>query len=152
MAFDVTPVFTAYFARNRGPAANDPTQHVPPNYGVSARLDGSLVELDLTFRAGAGYCCYEWGCHLGMVQGKRWEWLRRELTARGLALPELLELRMSVTVEAGALFFDYDRPLPEHRGRYALSASKAVRYQAVVAEVDSKEAEPSAAPDGDERS
>src|SRR5437879_3212853 len=33
---DVTPVFAAYFARNRGPVPGDPDVRQPPDYAVSA--------------------------------------------------------------------------------------------------------------------
>ena len=40
MAVDVTPVFAAYFARNRGPVPGDPKARQTPDYGVTASLDG----------------------------------------------------------------------------------------------------------------
>jgi hypothetical protein len=147
VAVDVTLAFAAYFARNRGPVADNAGAMEPPSYGVSARLDGSTVELALTFRAGAAYCCYEWGCHLALGEGKRWGWLRSELASRGIAAPDRLELRLAVAVEAGALFFDYARPLPGQRGRYELSPSAAVQYQAVVTEGGGQDAEPHATAD-----
>src|SRR5262245_15441450 len=84
VAVDVTPVFASYFARNRGPVPGDPEARQPPDYGVLASLDGDRIDLALTFRAGSAYCCYEAGCHLDLLTGKRWEWLRRELSVRGL--------------------------------------------------------------------
>ncbi len=145
MAVDVTPMFAAYFARNRGPTVDDPAAREPPDYGVSARLDGPSVELTLTFRAGAAYCCYEWGCHFALGEGNLWGWLRRELAGGGLAAPGRLNLRLSVVVEAGAMFFDYARPVHGHRGRYALSPSDAARYQVVVDEARGPDVEQSAA-------
>lgn len=144
MAVDVTPIFAAHLARNRGPTAGDPSARERPDYGVSARLDGTSVELTLSFRAGAAYCCYEWRCHLALREDERWAWLRREFAAGGVAAPARLQLRLSVEVEAGALFFDGARPIPGPRGRYALSPSEAVRYETVVAEADDADAEPSA--------
>jgi hypothetical protein len=94
VAVDVTPVFAAYLARNRGPVRGAPDARQSPDYGVSASLDGAVIELTLTFRAGLAYCCYEWGCHLTLYEGKRWEWLRRELSGRGLEVPPRLELRL----------------------------------------------------------
>jgi hypothetical protein len=147
MAVDVTALFADRLARNRGPVPGDPEARQPPDYGVSATLDGGLINLDLTFRAGSAYCCREWGCHLTLYHGKRWDWLRRELAARGVSVPDRLELRLAVVVEAGALFFDFSRPEPSPRGRgwYAFTPADAFRYQMVVAEGSSPDAEPSAA-------
>ncbi len=100
---DVTPLFAAALARNRGPVPGDPDARQLPDYGVSARLAGATVEATLTFRAGSAYCCGEWGCHVDLRPGARWEWLRRGLAEIGLAAPERLELRLPVVVEAGAL-------------------------------------------------
>jgi hypothetical protein len=71
--------------------------------------------------------------------------------AGGLAAADQLELRLSVVVEAGALFFDYARPVPGHRGRNGLSSSQAVQYHVVVAEAGGPDAEPGAAVDPAER-
>jgi hypothetical protein len=57
MAIDVTPVFAAYFARNRGPDPINPDQRQTPNYGVVASLEGGVVSLEMTFRRGSAYCC-----------------------------------------------------------------------------------------------
>lgn len=138
---DVTPIFAAQLARNRGPTADDPTAREPPNYVVSARLNGAVIDLTLTFRAGAAYCCCEWGCHLGLFQGERWGWLRRELASGALPVPDRLELRLAVSVEPGALFFDYARPVPGRRGLYELKPAEALRYQEVVTEADGPEAD-----------
>jgi hypothetical protein len=134
VAVDVTSVFAAYLARNRGPAPGDPDTRRAPDYGVTASLDESAVDLTLTFRAGSAYCCGEWGCHLNLPEGKRWEWLRRELSAGGLAPPEQLELRLVVVVEAGAQFFDWSRPDPTRRGWYAFAPAESQQYRVVVAE------------------
>jgi hypothetical protein len=140
VAVDVTPVFAAYFARNRGPVPNTPDARQPPDYGVSASLDGGVIELALTFRAGSAYCCYEWGCHLNLYEDKRWEWLRRELSARGVEAPPRLELRLTVLVEAGALFFEFSRPDRSHRGWYDFAPAEERRYQHVVAERNNPDA------------
>jgi hypothetical protein len=137
VATDVTPVFAAYFARNHGPVPCDPEARVPPDYGVSASLGGAVVELALTFRTGSAYCCSEWGCHLNLYEGKRWERLRWELSGSGLEVPPRLELRLTVAIEAGALFFDWSRPDPARRGWYAFAPAEARRYQVKVNEADS---------------
>ena len=129
----MTPVFAAYFARNRGPVLGDPNTRQPPDYGVSASLDGGMVELTLTFRAGSAYCCCEWGCHLNLYEDKWWEWLRRELSARGVEAPPRLELRLTVVVEAGALFFEFRRP--DRCARLVrLRTAQESRYQHMFAE------------------
>jgi hypothetical protein len=150
VAVNITPAFAAYFARNRGPIPGEPEARQPPDYGVSASLNGGVIDLALTFRAGSAYCCYEWGCHLALSEGKRWGWLRQELTARGVPAPDRLELHLAVVVEAGALFFDWSRPEPSPRGRgwYAFAPVEAVRYQVVVGEGQGPQAEPPASADG----
>ena len=134
VATDVTPAIAACLARNTGPTVDNPAARQPPEYAVSAQLDGSVINLALGFRSGAAYCCYEWGCHLALHDGRRWEILRRELAACDVAVPEQMELRLAVTVEAGALFFDFARPLENRRGVYRLSPSDTVQYRCVAAE------------------
>jgi hypothetical protein len=133
---DVTPVLTAYLACNRGPVPGDPEARQSPNFGVSACLDGAVIDMTLTFRSGSAYCCCEHGCHLDLYDGKRWERLRRALSAHGLVPAPRLELRLAVVVEAGALFFDFSRPQPSRRGRgwYAFAPEDALRYETVIAE------------------
>jgi hypothetical protein len=134
MTVDVTPIFVACLARNRGLDPNDPDQRQAPNYGVSASFEGSVVNLTLTFRSGSAYCCFEYGCHLDLTANRRWEWLRRELSGRGLVVPPRLKLRLEVVVEEGAIFFDLSRPDPTRRGWYAFAHSAAHRYHASVEE------------------
>jgi hypothetical protein len=134
VALDVTPVFAAYLARNRGPVPGTPDTRQPPDYGVKATLDGATVDLTLTLRSGSAYCCSEWGCHLNLREAKRWDWLRRELSAIGLAVSGRLEVRLAVVVEAGALLFDWSRPDPARRGWYAFAPAEARRYDVVIAE------------------
>jgi hypothetical protein len=134
VAVDVTPVFATYFARNRGPVPGDPDSLQSPDYGVIASLEGSAIDLTLTFRASSAYCCYEWGCHLNLHEGKQWELLRRELSACSLVLVERLELRLAVVVEPEALFFDCSRPDPKRRGWYAFASGEAFQYKVVVCE------------------
>ena len=126
MAVDITPAFAAYFARNRGPVPGDPEARQLPDYGVSASLDGGVIDLTLTFRAGAAYCCYEWGCHLALSEGKRWGWLRRELGTCGVPVPDRLELRLSCVIEEGAVFFNLFRPDPARRNWYAFEAGRGI--------------------------
>jgi hypothetical protein len=81
---------------------------------------------------------------LNLPNGKRWEWLRRELTANGLLASDRLNLRLSVVVEEGALFFYLFRPLPSPRGRnwYAFASVEAHKYQAEVVEGSVPDSEP----------
>jgi hypothetical protein len=131
---NITQVFTTYLAQNRGPVLGDPQLRQAPNYGVTASLEGATIFLTLTFRAGCAYCCYEWGCHLNLRETQRWEWLRQVLSAQGLLPAERLELCVVVVVEAGALFFDWSRPDPTRRGRYAVAPSETRQYKVVIHE------------------
>jgi hypothetical protein len=107
-----------------------------PNYGVSARLEGGVIELILTFRTGSVYCCYESGCHLDLYDGKRWNRLRRELAIHGAPIPGQLELRLTLVIEDGALFFDLFQPEPSRRGRgwYAFAPKPAHQYEKIIVE------------------
>jgi hypothetical protein len=134
LATDVTAVFAASFARNRGWDPNDPDRKLPSDYGVVARLEDGVIYLRLTFRRGVAYCCYEHGCHHFWSASRRWEWLRSELTKLGLALPARLDLRVEVVIEEGAIFFDSTKPNPKRRGWYAFAPVAAREYQAEVLE------------------
>jgi hypothetical protein len=134
MVVDVTSIFAACFARNSGPVPGEPEKRHPPNYGVSANIDGASLDVTLTFLTGSAYCCSEWGCHLNLREGKRWDWLRRELSACELDAAETLELRLTVIVEAGALFFDWSRPDSARRCWYAFSPVAAHQYRTVIRE------------------
>lgn len=137
MAVDVTPVFAEYFAGNRSPDPNDPDHRQRPNYGVVATLAGSVLEIELRFRSGSAFCCPQWGCHLALCDGKRWDGLRRRLAAHGVTAPAQLELRLTGVIEEGALFFDWGKPDPARRGWYAFAPAAAHRYQARAAEAPS---------------
>ena len=136
MAIDITEAFEAFFARNRGPVPGDSEVRQAPKYVVSASLNGSVVNLTLIFCTGSAYCCHEWGCHLNLYDGKRWDWLRRELFKRGHTLPDRLDLHLEVVIEHGALFSDFSKPLPSKLGRgwYEFAQADAYRYDAVVRE------------------
>ncbi len=144
MAVDVTSAFVAYTATNRGPTPSDPDARERPDYGLSATLDGAAIELALTFRAGAAYCCGEWQCHFLLFPTRGWVKLRQALSAEGVEIAGRLELRVSVTVEPGALFL---LPRPSTKTPPGLAPSKGYRYQAVVVEGEQPEAEPSGAAD-----
>ncbi len=139
-AVDVTPAFAAYLAGNCGPTPTDPGARERPEYGVSARLDGSAIELILTFRAGSAYCCCEWQCHFHLFPTRRWDRLRQELLALGLGTAERFELRVEVVIEEGALFLAPNRSprnpselAPAQAFRYGEAATEGARADAELA-------------------
>src|SRR5262249_6844064 len=142
VVFDVTPVFTEHLAGNRGPDPSDPERRQAPNYGVVATLEGQILKVELTFRKGSAYCCFEWGCHVGLTPlTRRWDDLRRRLVVHGIQPPARIELRRTCVIEEGALFFDPFRPEPTRRGWYAFAPAAAQRYQWTSLEVPSREAD-----------
>jgi hypothetical protein len=134
VAIDVTPILSEYLAGNRGPDPADPDRRRRPDYGVTATLAGTVLEVVLTFRRGCAYCCYEWGCHLDLTAGKRWGGVRQRLAAAEIAAPLQLELRLVGVIEGGAEFFDQARPDPMRRGWYAFAPAAAHRYTATAME------------------
>jgi hypothetical protein len=134
VAIDVSPILMELLARNRGPDPLNPGSRQPPNYGITARLEGNILEMILTFRKGSAYCCTQWGCHLALTNGKRWDGLRRAFSAHGIATLPSLELRLLCKVEEGALFFDFFKPDPTRRGWYAFAPVAAHQYQVTAAE------------------
>jgi hypothetical protein len=140
VAVDVTAILAELLARNRGPDPLDPETRRPPDYGVAASLEGDTLSVVLTFRKGAAYCCMEWGCHLALTDGKRWDGLRRALTAQGVPSPSRLELRLSCVVEEGAVFFNPFRPDPTRRAWYAFEPVAAHHYQVSAVEAASGQA------------
>ncbi len=134
MTLDLTSLFETYFAKNRGPVQGDPDGRQAPNYGVTASLDGKVIEMTLTFRAGSAYCCCESGCHLALFETERWDRLRGEMSVHRVVAPDRLSLRLTVVVEEGALFFDFSRPDPARRGWYAFKPVSGHKYQLLVDE------------------
>ncbi len=132
---DVSPVMEAYLSANKGPAADDPAARVRLDYGIVATLTGGLLEVRLTFRRGAAYCCFEPGCHLGLFAGRRWNPLRRHFASAGFAAPGRLELRLTGVVEAGALTFGGRRLTQSRPGVYELEPSAAYDYQTTEEEL-----------------
>src|SRR5262245_36827907 len=102
MPIDVTPILLDYLASNSGPVPEDPERRSSPAYGVRAALAGDMVDVELIFLSGSAYCCCEWGCHLGLFNGKRWDRLRQRLSARRVIATAQMQLRLTVTVEDGA--------------------------------------------------
>jgi hypothetical protein len=138
VAVDVSPVFVTYFACNRGPVLGNPDSRQVPDYGVTASLDRASINLTLTFRTGSAYCCCQWGCHLNLYAGQRWQWLRRELSACGWLHAERLQLHLTVIVEPGALFFDWSKPDPTRRSWYGFAPGDAQQYDVIIEEGEPK--------------
>lgn len=138
MHADVSSALERLLSTNLGPAHEDAAARVAPDYGVTCLLSGSTLEVALTFRRGRAYCCMEWGCHLALLDGKRWTRLRDSFAAEGRTLPPRLRMRLTVTVEDGALFFDPFRPEPGHPGRYAFARSGEQRYEVETQEAPSR--------------
>lgn len=128
MAFDVTSVLAELLLRNRGPTPIDSVKRVPPNYGIAASLDGNHLDVVLTFRTQAAYCCMEPGCHLALSNGKRRESLRRGLDTHDIVVPARLQLRLLGVVEEGAMFFDLSSK-QIGPGYYAFRSAAAFEYQ-----------------------
>jgi hypothetical protein len=128
MAIDVTSVFAEKLARNRGPHPLDPDCTQASDYAVSASIEGTVLTVRLTFRAGVAYCCFESGCHLALFSGKRWDGLRRALAAQGVVAPQQLELQLFCVIEEGALSFDIFKPDPTRRGWYAFESASKQQY------------------------
>jgi hypothetical protein len=139
VAVDVTQAFAAYLASNRGPTPTDPDAREPPDYGFAATFDGAVIELVLTFRAGSAYCCGEWQCHFMLFPTRRWDRLRRELSALRVEIAGRLELVVEVVIEEGALFL---LPRRSKEAPAGLAPAKAFRYRQVITEGDRPEAEP----------
>lgn len=134
MEIDVTSVLRDYVAHNSGPDPSDPTRPQRPNYGIAAKLSNDVLHVALTFHRDLAYCCRETGCHLPLFDGKRWVELRRRLAIVGIAVPVRMELRLTVIIEEGAVFFDFSRPDPTRRGWYAFAPVAAHRYERTVVE------------------
>src|SRR5687768_6961128 len=128
VAVDVTPVLSELLALNRGPDPLNPDLRRRPDYGVSAALEADTLDVVLTFRSGSAYCCYEPGCHVDLLDGQRWDALRRALAAHGVAVPPRLELHLTCVVEEGAVFFDFAKPDATRRGWYAFRRFAAYRF------------------------
>jgi hypothetical protein len=126
---DIGASLAKLLSRNRGPDHHDPERRISPDYAVAATLTDDVIAMALTFRSGRRYCCMEWGCHLDLHDGGRWDGLRELLGADGVVVPERLTLRLTVAVEDGARFFDPFKPEPGRPGRYVFAAAHACRYE-----------------------
>ena len=97
MSIDLTEVFSRLLSRNLN----------RPDYGIcaSSPSDGaSQVDLVLTFKSGAAYCCAEPGCHLPTFNPRFWERLRAQFQDAGYTEPSFpMTLRITGIVEDGAI-------------------------------------------------
>jgi hypothetical protein len=132
MAIDISKTFVALLAGNRGPDLNGSEGRRV--YGITATLAADSIDLVLTFRRPNGYCCMEWGCHLGLHDGERWLGLRQALLADGISAPDQLRLWLRCIVEEGAMFYDFSRPDPNQRGVYAFKPAAAYSYEVSTSE------------------
>lgn len=126
---DVTAVIREILSRNLGPDPYSPGKRVTPDYGVEASLEGQDLAVVLRFLSGCHYCCMEWGCHLPIFDGKRWDRVRETFDAHKITIPTQLQLHLTAVVESGALFFDLSKPDPNCRLWYAFSIANAYEYQ-----------------------
>jgi hypothetical protein len=129
IAVDVTAILTRLLAANRGPHATDPDTRPTPDYGVAASLAADVLSVVLTFKRDRTYCCMEWGCHLGLFDGKRWNRLRQKFAEADMVAPARLRLVLTCQIEAGSLFFDLSKPDRSRRGWYAFAPAAAYEYQ-----------------------
>jgi hypothetical protein len=134
---DVTLVLNDLLAANRGPEPSNPNALQPPDYGVVASLEDGVLDVVLTFKENRAYCCMEWGCHLALCDGKRWDKLRHSLVEFGIVPPKRLSLKLTCKVEEGATFFDFSEPDPSRMGRYAFAPAAAGQYEVVALEAGS---------------
>jgi hypothetical protein len=121
-------------ARNLGPDPNYPDARRQPDYGVAASLEGDTLTVLLTFRRDEAYCCIEWGCHLALHEGQRWDPLRQSFAACCMPAPEQLRLKYTCVIEEGSIFFDFGRPDVTRRGWFAFKEATGSRYEASAVE------------------
>jgi hypothetical protein len=138
MAVDVTVILQELLAANRGPHPTDHETRQSPDYGVAATLEGNVLDVALTFKKDRAYCCMEWGCHLALFDGRRWEGLHEVLAESGVVAPPSLRLQLSCKIEEGAVFFDFSKPDRTRWGWYAFAPVAAHDYKVVTVEAGSE--------------
>ena len=138
MAVDITLIVKELLAANRGPNPTDPDARQSPAYGVTASLEGNVLDVVLTFKKDHAYCCMEWGCHLALFDGRRWQRLHEALAQSGVIAPPYLRLQLFCKIEEGAVFFDFSKPDRSKRGWYAFAPVAAHNYKVVTVEADSE--------------
>ena len=144
MAVDVTSILKGLLDANRGPDPANPDARQLPTYGVTASLEGDVLDIVLTFKRGHAYCCMEWGCHLALFNGRRWQRLHESLAQSGVVAPQSLRLHLLCKIEEGAVSFDFSKPDRSRRGWYAFAPVAAHDYKVVTVEAsgDSSGREP----------
>ncbi len=80
----------------------------------------------------------EWGCHLGLFDGKRWAKLHQALADSGVPAPSKLRLELSCKIEEGAVFFDFSKPDLSRRGWYAFAPADEHEYTVTTTEGDTE--------------
>lgn len=99
----LTRAFVEVFATNR----NRFWAGGPGYYGVrltAVAADASEVELEVTFRSGVRYCCFESGCHFSYYEECGWRHLRECMDRQGLAFLPLPTIRkFRAVIEPGAV-------------------------------------------------
>jgi hypothetical protein len=138
MAVDVTLILKELLAANKGPNSIDPETRQSPDYGVAASLEGNVLDVVLIFKKDRAYCCMEWGCHLALFDGRRWERLHEALAKSGIVAPPGLRLQLFCKIEEGAIFFDFSKPDRNRRGWYAFAPVAAHDYKVVTVEAASE--------------
>jgi HEAT repeat protein len=143
MTIDVTPAVVALLSHDRTAGPAERGREWRCDLGVAASLTGDALAIELTYRRGCTYCCWEWSCHLMLLDGERWHGLRRELAALGIEVPAPMRLQVVCVVEEGALFLDRARPDPTRRGQCAYAPVTALRYvhSAIEASIDGRAVE-----------
>jgi len=104
-----TEAIIALMAGNRGPDLKH------PDYGISADvfLDGEFrIDLELTFKRDAKYCCPEPECHLATYLPRFWTALREHFAHAGIESTFPIVLRVKGVVEPGALLYRGNTSLP----------------------------------------
>jgi hypothetical protein len=139
--------FADLFAADRGRFRDGESWGGPGYFGVqvaSATVDGSEVELVVTFRAGVRYCCFESACHFAYYDEHGWRRLRECLDRHGLGhlpLPVIRSFRG--IIEPGAVAQPGMVGTPEACFVWEGSEYWAGPWHPIVP----KQAEPGAAPD-----
>lgn len=98
----LTTVLHEFLADNR-----DSVSWVRPDYMLDV-LDADSAHgrlfVRLTFRSGSSYCCFEPGCHMGLMTSESWRRLRGLCARYGVSLPRVpADLHLEGVVEPGAL-------------------------------------------------
>ncbi len=79
----------------------------PRHYGVrleNISIEGSQLDLILTFRSAVRYCCFEFACHFAHYGTRGWSRLRDAMDRHGLnGLPLPVIRKVRAVIEPGAV-------------------------------------------------